>query len=112
MGTPLPTAALILKEGLRWLIDGSREVVDFAEGLTEVSKITLGFIETAGGRKSGGRVVKIIDEESCIQLRFTQKRSVQTVRVYTSNSQATKLAIARFARNNGYELRFGNLTPT
>ena len=82
-------------------------VVDFLETVHTVQKVSLGRLRTRSGKSSGVRRVKISDDTGCILLELTQNRSVQTIRFFTCSPHQAKLALARFVRDNGMELRFG-----
>jgi len=91
------------------LCETAAEIVDFLNNLEQVTKISLGVITALAGTRHGcRRVVKIVNETRCTLLVVTQKGSVQDVRFYSSYPQPAKLALARFIRNRGWELRFGN----
>ncbi len=84
------------------VIEAACLIVDYANSLNQVVRICLGRIDAYNDRKSCKNVVKILDECGCILLRVTQKGGTQEIRLYTSLPQDTKLAIARFLRNNNY----------
>ena len=88
---------------------GSR-VVDFLQKLETVSKISLGPIQNLRGNGGGGIwAVKIIDESHCILVTVAQSGTVQDLRFYTDHQQQAKLALARFIRDNDWDLKFGRL---
>ena len=89
------------------LIEAAEPIIKKLEVFPEVKKVTLGPIEQVR-RASGIRVVKITDDASCVRLTITQKATVQLLFVYTEDRQETKLAIARFSRDEGYQIRFGD----
>ena len=86
------------------------ELVDFLQRLKVVSKISIGPIQSFhGAGRSGQWAVKVIDETHCILVVATQNGAVQDLRFYTDSAQEAKLAVARFVRENEWELRFGRL---
>jgi hypothetical protein len=87
-------------------IDCALPLVDLAAKRSEVSNISPGIIKTEGNSSSGQRGVKIIDMVGGIILVVRQSRSVQEVRIYTSNIHETKFAISKEARERDMDLRF------
>ncbi|MCR4275637.1 MAG: DUF2103 domain-containing protein [Candidatus Wolfebacteria bacterium] len=84
-------------------------VADIVERQPEVSRISPGILKAGLKSANGQRRVKISDWEGGILLSVRDNTTHQEVRVYTSNSHVTKLAIARGARNAGLHISFGNL---
>jgi hypothetical protein len=74
-----------------------------------ITMISPGFI-TAGKNSTGRNAVKIIDDKGCILLSIRGASAHQEVRVFASNLQQAKLAIARAARNTEFHLSFGRRT--
>lgn len=89
------------------VIPAAGTVCDIAHKLSEVSKISLGFIKAGLPSVGGQRRVKVIDDKGSLLLSIRDNASHQEVRVFTSNLPVTKLAIARGIRNNGFHLSFG-----
>ena len=86
----------------------AEEVVGFLGKHPDVTKISTGMIRNKSGQGSGSvRSVKIITELGCTLVRVSQSGSVQEIRFYAINQPETRLALARFVRNNGWDLRFG-----
>ncbi len=85
------------------------EVVAFLKDLDEVTKIAIGFLTNSAGSNGGTRAVKIVDLETCVLAKITHNSSNQQIWIYTSgaNRQAAKIALARFVRDSGWQLRFG-----
>ncbi len=80
---------------------------DIANSIPEVTKITPGFIKAGLKSVSGQRRVKIIDEHKhCIYLSVRDNNSHQEVRVYVTDIQEARTAIARGLRNAGIGIRF------
>lgn len=89
------------------LVPLAQETCDIACKIQEVSKITPGFIRAGIGSGRGNKRVKITDEsKSCILLSVRDNGAHQEVRVYVSDIQAARTAIARGLRNEGIEIRF------
>ncbi|MCX6703002.1 MAG: DUF2103 domain-containing protein [Candidatus Wolfebacteria bacterium] len=87
-------------------IDLAAALVDAAAKLPEVYNISPGFIQMGQGSGSGERRVKFVDMNGGALLRVRQSCSAQEVRVFTSNPQITKLALARAARDMGVNIGF------
>ena len=82
-------------------------VCDIAHDLPQVTKITPGFIKAGLKSVSGDRRVKFTDENSsCIHLSVRDNASHQEVRVYVTDIQVARTAIARGVRNAGIAIRF------
>lgn len=92
--TLTPTAALIC---------------DIAHKCSYVTKISPGFIKSGTGSTRGHRRVKIIDRKENILLAVTSNASHQEICIYTKNKHATKLAIARGARDNDIKICFSKI---
>jgi len=88
------------------LIDLAARVVDLIKGLDHISGIAPGHIQNGKGVAGGMRKVKIGDIGGGVLLTVRQSRSVQQVRVYTCDIQATKLAIAQRLRSDGIPIAF------
>lgn len=71
-----------------------------------VEKISLGFI-TAGKHSTGRNSVKISDACGCILLSVRGASAHQEIRVFASDHQRAKLAIARAARDAHFHISFG-----
>jgi hypothetical protein len=74
-----------------------------------ITGISPGFI-TAGKRSSGRSSIKIIDEDGWLLLSVRGSTAHQELRVFTSDAQTAKLAIARAARNASFRISFGRGT--
>jgi hypothetical protein len=93
------------------LLEPAERTCDFLEALKEVERISLGIIQMPHSRsRSGQMAVKILDERGCVLVKVLQHSSSQEIRVYMTQGaeQSVKLALAKFVRNNRWELRFGN----
>ena len=82
-------------------------LVDHAEKCEEVTCISAGFIRA--GQGGGSRGVKILDTRGGLLLRVRQSSSVQEVRIISTNPNATKLSLARYARDNDIRISFGRV---
>ncbi len=89
------------------LIPAAAIVCDIAHACPSVTKISPGFIKAGLHSAHGNRRVKITDSEGSILLSVRDNTSHQEVRVYTSDMQAAKLAIARGAINANLGIGFG-----
>ncbi len=89
------------------LIPAAAIVCDIAHACPSVTKISPGFIKAGLHSAHGKRRVKITDSEGSILLSVRDNTSHQEVRVYTSDMQAAKLAIARGAINANIGIGFG-----
>ncbi len=89
-------------------IDLAGELADSIHDRPEVMRISAGFIKSGAGVAGGVRKVKISDMLGGALLTCRQNRSVQEVRIFTKDALATKLAIAREARNNDVAISFGH----
>lgn len=87
-------------------IDLAAEVADIAEACEEVTKISLGFIQCGKGVAGGTRKVKIGDMTGGILVTVRQSKSVQEIRIFTTQMQATKLAMARTLRSRDIPISF------
>jgi hypothetical protein len=80
---------------------------DVAAALSQVTKISLGFIAAGNGSGHGHKRIKFVDEgRGCILLKVRDNASYQEVRVYTINIQAAKVALARKLRDEGIAISF------
>jgi len=82
-------------------------VADIASECSSVDSISPGFIKAGLKSTSGQRRVKITDDGSSVLLSVRDNASHQEVRVYVSNMQVAKLALAKGARNAGLDISFG-----
>ncbi len=81
---------------------------EVAASCSEVTNICSGVIDLPRGKGGSRRNVKIIDVEAGILLVVTAGAAHQEVRIYTSDTQAAKLCIARGVRNRGLTISFGS----
>lgn len=89
------------------LIPLAQVTCDIASAIPEVTKITPGFIKAGLRSVSGQRRVKFADENgSCILLSIRDNASHQEVRVYVTDIQVARTAIARRLRDAGIAIRF------
>jgi len=88
------------------LINAALIVADIADAQCEVTKILASYIKSGLPPAQGQRRVKISDREGNVLLAVRDNTSHQLVVVYTSDSQKTKLAIAKGARNAGLHVSF------
>ena len=77
---------------------------DFAIKLSGVTCVSAGIIKNA--RPGAPIRVKITDESGAILLKIRGPASVQEVRVYSSNIQEVRTALAREVRNRNFHLSF------
>lgn len=89
------------------LIPAAAIICDIANACNAVSTISPGFITMGLRSVNGRRRVKIVDDGGGVLLSVRDNTSHQNVHVYTKDLQATKLAIARGARNAGIAINFG-----
>jgi hypothetical protein len=89
------------------LIPAASIVCDIANALSEVTKITPGFIRAGLRPVRGQRRVKFTDEgEHCILLAVRDNASYQEVRVYVTDMGVARTNIARGIRNANIAVRF------
>jgi len=81
-------------------IDLAAELVDIAVSRPEVNTISAGVIQGGQGVAGGDRRVKFCDTRGGILLKVRQSRSVQEVRIITTDPRATMVALARAALNH------------
>lgn len=89
------------------MIPAAAVVSDIAASCPWVTNISPGFIKAGLKSVSGQKRVKISDDGSSILLSVRDNTSHQEVHVHTKDMQATKLAIARGARDVGLHIAFG-----
>lgn len=82
-------------------------MADIAETCPSVTKISPGFIKAGLKSVNGIRRVKMTDDNLCLLLSVRDNTSHQEIRVYVTDMQAAKLAIAKGARNAGLSIAFG-----
>lgn len=89
------------------LIPLAATACDVAYNVPEVTKITPGYIK-AGIRSANGKTrIKIVDENChCILLAVRDNNSHQEVRVYVTDIQSARTAIARGLRNHDVRICF------
>lgn len=80
-------------------------VVDIIEPIEGVTGIAPGLLVSNAGATNKPRV-KITDLNGGILLTVRQSRSLQEIRVYTSDVNSTRLAISRALRNNDIAICF------
>ena len=89
------------------LVPLAQKVCDLVHGLSEVTKITPGFIKAGLHSVSGQRRVKFTDENGCcVLLLVRDNTSHQEIRVYVTDLQVARTAIARRLRDNDIMIRF------
>lgn len=89
------------------LIDPAVILADAVNHQPEVTRIVAGFITPSKGGGASTQRVKIVDCPGGVLLTIRQSGTVQEVRIITKDPQATKLAVARAARNRGMQISFG-----
>lgn len=94
-----------LRGNHRTLIDLAAQVVELARALPGVSA-SPGYLRA--GQGGGKRKVKIGDGKGCILLTVRQSHTIQEVRVFSPDLQATKLALSRALRNEGIAISFSH----
>ncbi len=82
------------------------DVADIANKVPEVTKITPGFIKSGLRPSNGSKRVKFTDELGCILLRVRDGISVQEIRVYVTDIQIGRTAIARKLRDADISICF------
>ena len=90
------------------LIDLAARVVDIADELPQVTGISAGYIQSGNAVSGGTRKVKIGEGRGSILLTVRQSRSVQEIRVFSSDMQKTKLALARALCDRGIPISFNH----
>lgn len=86
--------------------DFSRLVVDFLFRREGITKIMPGVMRNIYGKSSSLWIVKIHDQGSVVLVTVIQNRSVQDIRFYSSTRQDDIVALARWVRENNWQLRF------
>jgi hypothetical protein len=81
------------------LLDLAVTMVDIAASYSEVKTISPGHIKVNPDKSGGARRVKFAWIMGGLLMTIRQNRSVQEVRVYTTNTQTTMVALARAARD-------------
>jgi hypothetical protein len=80
---------------------------DIANALSYVTKISVGFIESGLRPANGHKRIKFVSENAqCILLLVRDNTSHQEVRIYATNVQVVKLALARKLRDEGVGISF------
>ena len=77
------------------LIPAAQVACDIANELLEVTKIAPGFIESGLKPANGRKRVKFTEEGGCLLLSVRDNTSHQEVRLYVTNVQVARTAIAR-----------------
>jgi len=80
-------------------IELAADLVDIAATRPEVSTISAGIIHGGQGVAGGDRRVKFCDTKGGILLKVRQSRSVQEVRIITTDPRATMMVLARATLN-------------
>ncbi len=88
------------------LIELAAIACDIADACPQVTKISPGFIVSGTKSVNGNTRVKISDSGGIILLSVRGNISVQDVRIYTTNIQTARTAIARGLRNAGVAICF------
>jgi len=88
------------------LIPAACTIADIAENCSAVTKISPGFIKAGLKSVNGMRRVKITDDNLCLLLSVRDNTSHQELRIYVTDIQAAKLAIAKGARSAGLSISF------
>ena len=83
-------------------------IADMLVKIPEVSKVSPGHITGNVGSGRGRVHVKIIDDVGSVKLMCKQSGSIQEVRVFTANPQNVKLTLAKWLRDNGIDISFGD----
>jgi len=86
--------------------DLSARVHDIAARIQKVTGISLGVLQSGRGITGGSQRVKIGEMTGGLLLTVRQSRSVQEVRVYSTDVQATRLALARALRDEDIPISF------
>lgn len=85
-------------------IELAAQLADIAVRLPEVKNISAGIVQGGKGVAGGDRRIKFCDMVGGLLCKVRQSRSVQEVRILTTDPGATRLALARAVLN---ELRAG-----
>jgi hypothetical protein len=89
------------------LIPTATLACDIANALSQVTKISPGFIKAGAGHGCGHKRVKFTDEnEHCLFLSVSDNASHQELRVYVNDIQVARTAIARKLRDADIAISF------
>lgn len=85
-------------------IPAAYELREYIRRFGEVTRIAAGIIRP--GLHAVPKRVKIVDDSGAVLLKVRGSTSLQEIRIYTTDRQKTKLAIARGARDLGFGISF------
>lgn len=88
------------------LLDLAVVMTDIAAKYREVKTVSPGMIHINPDKAGGSLRVKFAWIKGGLLMTIRQNRSVQEVRVYTSDTQTTMVALARAARDRGIPIGF------
>lgn len=88
------------------LLDLAVVMTDIASSYPEVKTISPGHIVVNRDKSGGNRRVKFAWIKGGLLMTIRQNRSVQEVRVYTTDTQSTMVALARAARDRDIPIGF------
>lgn len=86
--------------------DLAARVADIAVRLEEVKGVSPGVLQNGTGSSGGTQKVKFCDMQGFLLLTVRQSSSVQELRVYCSDIQMTRTALARALRNQSIPIAF------
>ena len=81
-------------------------VADIAVRLPDVRGVSPGVVKNGSGTSGGSQRVKFADMQGFILLTVRQSSTVQEVRVFCTNMQTTRTALARALRDQGIPIAF------
>ena len=88
------------------LCDLATKVVDIAIRIESVTGVAPGLLQSGKGVTGGTQKVKFADISGGLLLTIRQSRSVQELRIYCSDVQPTRTALARALRNERIPIAF------
>lgn len=86
--------------------DLAARVADVAVRLADVRGVSPGVVKNGSGTSGGSQRVKFADMPGFLLLTVRQSSSVQELRVYCSDIQTTRTALARALRNQDIPIAF------
>lgn len=86
--------------------DLAARVADIAVRIADVKGVSPGVLQNGSGASGGAQKVKFADMHGFLLLTVRQASSVQELRVYCSNIQKTRTALARALRDEHIPIAF------
>lgn len=89
------------------LIDLAAEIADIAVSYSEVTKVSPGHINASREGSTDGKFrIKFSEIQGGLLLKVRQSHTAQEVRIFTRDTQSTRLALARAALGRGISISF------